>query len=103
LINLSPFFHFSYAGAGISIELSDPDPGLAFARNVLTLTCDLSAFENVRLAFDAREFGDEPHWPKDEEGRAKEEGDQGTRTVLGDSVACAPRPCPPPFAQEAES
>jgi len=66
-----------YAEAGISIEMSDPDPDLAYARNVVMLTYDLSGFENVALAFDAREFGDEPHFPKDEGGSMKDEGDEG--------------------------
>jgi len=62
---------------GLAVEMSDPNPSLAYARNMVTLTYDLSGFENVELAFAAREFGDEPHWPKDEEGRAKDEGDEG--------------------------
>jgi len=69
--------------SGITIEMSDPEPGLGYARNMVTLTYDLSGFENVTLAFDAREFGDEPHWPKDEGGRLKSEEEEEEGSVFG--------------------
>ena len=48
---------------GLAIQMSDPVPGFEYARNAVTLTFDLSAFETVRLAFAALEYGDEPHAP----------------------------------------
>ena len=48
---------------GIAIEMSDPVADFEYARNAVTLTFDLSAFETVRLAFKAMEYGDEPHAP----------------------------------------
>ncbi|MFC1601632.1 hypothetical protein ACFL34_04710 [Candidatus Sumerlaeota bacterium] len=54
--------------SGIAVRLADPNPDLAYARNMVTLTFDLEAFVNVRLNFSAREFGDEPHLPKNELG-----------------------------------
>ncbi len=46
---------------GLAIRLADPVRDLHYARNEVTLIFDLSAFEHVRLAFTAKEFGDEPH------------------------------------------
>ena len=43
--------------------MSDPVKDLAYARNAATLAFDLSAYEHVRLTFEAKEFGDEPHAP----------------------------------------
>ena len=43
--------------------MSDPDPDLAYARNRVTLSFDLVGWQDVRLNFEAREFGDEPHAP----------------------------------------
>jgi hypothetical protein len=68
-----PGIDLSSLPSGIPVEMSDLDPELRYARTMVTLVYDLSGFENVALAFDAREFGDEPHAPKDEEGRVKEE------------------------------
>jgi len=47
----------------ISVKMSDPVKDFAYARNAVTLTYDLSDYENVRLTFEAMEFGDEPHAP----------------------------------------
>jgi hypothetical protein len=46
---------------GLSIQMSDPVRDLAYARNAVTLTFDLYGYANVRLLFDAMEYGDEPH------------------------------------------
>ncbi len=48
---------------GVSIKMSDPVKNFAYARNAVTLTFDLSGYENVHLAFEAMEFGEEPHAP----------------------------------------
>jgi hypothetical protein len=48
---------------GISIKMSDPVEGLKYARNAVTLIYDLTGFGMVRLAFEAMEYGDEPHAP----------------------------------------
>jgi len=48
---------------GVSIKMSYPVKDFAYARNAVTLVYDLSEYENVRLAFEAMEFGDEPHAP----------------------------------------
>lgn len=48
---------------GLSIRMSDPVEGFVYARNAVTLVYDLSDYEHVRLSFEAKEFGDEPHSP----------------------------------------
>ncbi len=48
---------------GISVKMSDPVEDPAYARNAVTLVYDLTDCENVRVAFAAKEFGDEPHAP----------------------------------------
>jgi len=48
---------------GISVKMSDPVEDPAYARNAVTLVYDLTNCENVRVAFAAKEFGDEPHYP----------------------------------------
>ena len=48
---------------GLSIRMSDPVKDFTYARNTVTLTCDLSQYSQVRLAFEAMEYGDEPHAP----------------------------------------
>ena len=53
---------------GISVKMSDPNPNLAYARNMVTLHYDLLGFENVVLGFEARESGEEPHAPNSELG-----------------------------------
>ena len=47
----------------VSIHMSDPVRDLEYARNAVTLTFDLSGHEQVRLEFEAMEYGDEPHAP----------------------------------------
>ena len=47
----------------LSIRMSDPVADFEYARNAVTLTFDLSAYEHVLLACEAMEFGDEPHAP----------------------------------------
>ena len=48
---------------GISIKMSDPVEDLKYSRNTVTLVYDLSGYTAVRLSFEAKEFGDEPHEP----------------------------------------
>ena len=48
---------------GISVKMSDPVKDFEYARNAVTFVFDLSGYENVHLAFEAMEFGDEPHAP----------------------------------------
>ena len=48
---------------GVSLKMSDPVKDFKYARNAVTLVYDLSEYENVRLTFEAMEFGDEPHEP----------------------------------------
>jgi len=48
---------------GISIKMSDPVEDFKYARNAVTLVYDLSGGAALRLSFEAKEFGDEPHEP----------------------------------------
>jgi len=48
---------------GIAVKMSDPVEDLKYARNSVTLTYNLVNRGLVRLAFEAKEFGDEPHAP----------------------------------------
>lgn len=48
---------------GLKLQMADPVQDFDYARNTVTLTFDLSAYEEVRLSFEAMEFGDEPHAP----------------------------------------
>ena len=48
---------------GVSLKMSDPVKDFKYSRNAVTLVYDLSGYENVHLAFEAMEFGDEPHAP----------------------------------------
>ena len=48
---------------GLSIRMADPVEDFKYARNTVTLTCDLLQYSQVRLSFEAMEFGDEPHAP----------------------------------------
>ena len=48
---------------GLSIRMADPDRTFTGARNAVTLTCDLSGYTQLRLRFEAKEYGDEPHAP----------------------------------------
>lgn len=53
---------------GVSITMSDPVTDFEYARNAVTLQYHLSGALNLRLSFEAMEFGDEPHYAKDEMG-----------------------------------
>ena len=70
-----PGVDLTRAGDLISVAMADPDDGLGYVGNQLTLTFDLANHENVVLAFEARESGDEPHSPRDGEGRIRENGE----------------------------
>ena len=48
---------------GVSIQMSDPVTDFEYARNAVTLTFHLVGALNLRLQFEAMEFGDEPHAP----------------------------------------
>ena len=48
---------------GLLIKMADPQKNFNYGRNAVTLTCDLSGYTQVRLRFEAKEFGDEPHAP----------------------------------------
>jgi len=48
---------------GVSVRLADPAEGFAAARNAVTLVFDLTDCQQVHLAFEAKEYGDEPHAP----------------------------------------
>jgi hypothetical protein len=48
---------------GYLLNVSDPVADFEYARNAVTLNCDLSGVEHVRLLFKAIEYGDEPHSP----------------------------------------
>ena len=58
-----PGVDLSNLPGGVSVKMSDPVKDFAYARNAVTLVYDLSEYENIRLAFAAMEFGDEPHAP----------------------------------------
>jgi hypothetical protein len=58
-----PGIDLSNLADGLSIRMADPVEDFKYARNAVTLTCDLSGLSQVRLAFEAMEFGDEPHAP----------------------------------------
>ena len=47
----------------ISVKMADPVEDFKYSRNTVTLIYDLSSYAAVRLAFEAKEFGDEPHAP----------------------------------------
>ena len=68
---------------GIAIEMSDPVTDFEYARNAVTLTYDLSGAVTARLVFAAMEFGDEPHYPKDEGGIVNSENIVGFGPVAG--------------------
>ena len=57
--------------SGISIAMAGLDKDFKYNGNIATLTVDLSGFEQVSVSFDARETGDEPHWPRDSEGNIR--------------------------------
>ena len=70
-----PGVNLTRSGDLISVAMADPDDGLAYTGNQLTLTFDLANYENVVLAFEAKESGDEPHPPRDRQGRTPENGE----------------------------
>ena len=41
-------------GTGISVTMADPSKDPEYARSAVTLTFDLSAFENITLSFEAK-------------------------------------------------
>ena len=49
--------------SGLSIKMADPVEDFKYAFNTVTLTYDLSQYSQVRLRFEAKEYGDEPHAP----------------------------------------
>ena len=63
IIEEGPGVGVSLRDGRLSCRLSDPHKDLHYAKNAVTLVYDLSALQNTRLAFAAREFGDEPHAP----------------------------------------
>ena len=58
-----PGIDLSVLPDGLAVKMSDPVRDFKSAHNAVTLTYDLSQYENVRLSFEAKEFGDEPHAP----------------------------------------
>lgn len=58
-----PGIDLTNLSGGISIQMSDPVEDLKYARNSVTLIYDLSTSTSVRLSFEAKEYGDEPHAP----------------------------------------
>ena len=58
-----PGIDLSNLPGGVSVKMADPVKDFKYARNAVTLVYDLSEYENVRLAFAAQEYGDEPHAP----------------------------------------
>ena len=60
---IGPGIDLSNQPDGVSIDMSDPVRDFEYARNAVTMTFDLFGCENVRLAFQALEYGDEPHAP----------------------------------------
>ena len=68
---------------GITIQMADPVSDLAYARNGVTLTYDLSGAGAASLCFEAKEFGDEPHYPKDALGMENSENAVGFGPVAG--------------------
>ena len=60
---IGPGIDLSNLPDGLSLRMADPVEDFEYARNAVTLTFDLSLYERARLAFEAKEFGDEPHAP----------------------------------------
>ena len=58
-----PGIDLSNLADGLSIRMSDPVEDFKYARNAVTLLYNLADYEQVHLAFEAMEFGDEPHAP----------------------------------------
>ena len=63
ILEAGPGIDLSNLPEGVSIRMSDPVEDFKYARNVVTLVFDLAGHEHVRLAFEAMEYGDEPHSP----------------------------------------
>ena len=63
IIRTGPGIDLSDLPAGLSVKMSDPVRDFKSTRNAVTLVYDLSEYERVRLAFEAKEFRDEPHAP----------------------------------------
>ena len=63
IIEDGPGVEVSLRDSHLSCRLADPRRDLQYARNAVTLVYDVSALQNTRFAFAAREFGDEPHAP----------------------------------------
>jgi len=53
---------------GLSVTMAGVDKDFVYSANRVTLIVDLYGYRDVKLAFDAREFGDEPHFPKNASG-----------------------------------
>ncbi len=58
-----PGIDLTNLSGSISIRMADPVEDFKYARNTVTFTCDLSQYSQVRLSFEAKEYGDEPHAP----------------------------------------
>jgi hypothetical protein len=58
-----PGIDLTNLSGSITVKMSDPVEDFKYARNTVTLIYDLSVFAALRLAFEAKEFGDEPHAP----------------------------------------
>ena len=58
-----PGIDLTNLAGSISIKMSDPVEDLKYARNTVTLIYDLAGYLSVKLSFEAKEFGDEPHEP----------------------------------------
>ena len=58
-----PGIDLTNLSGSISIKMADPVEDFKYARNTVTLLYNLSGYVNVRLAFEAKEYGDEPHAP----------------------------------------
>ena len=63
IVRSGPGIDLSGLPEGLSVKMADPVKDFAYARNAVTLVYDLSLYERVTLAFEAKEFGDEPHEP----------------------------------------
>ena len=58
-----PGIDLTNLSGSITVKMSDPVEDFKYSRNTVTLIYNLSSFGQVRLAFEAKEFGDEPHAP----------------------------------------
>lgn len=69
---LLTYLHAPHSG-GMHAVLHDAVQDLAYSQASLTLTAELARYDHVVLTFWAKEFGDEPHYPKDELGSVNSE------------------------------